>query len=687
MQNPLLEKTNLPLFSKIKPEHIEPAIDQLIAENRKKIAELLQQKPFTWENLIVPLEDISQQLDFVWSTVGHLHAVMNSESLRQAYKICLPKITEYSTEIAQNLALYAAFRAIAESSEFQKLNPVQQKIILDNLRDFKLAGVTLEPVAKHRFAQLQLQLSTAMNKFEQNVLDATQGWSKLITDKKDLAGIPELAVQAAREAAQNKNLDGWLFTLEAPSYFAVVTHADSRALREEMYHAYVTRASELGPNAGRWNNAPIIQEILQIRREIAQLLDFNNYAELSLATKTANNTDEVLNFIKELIEHSYPIAQKEFAELSQFAKQQFNLTELKSWDVSYVSEKLQQQKYDITEEQLRPYFPENQVLAGMFAVIQRLFGMHVKEKFNVDVWHPDVRFFEIYDTNHQLRGQFYLDAYARENKRGGAWMDDCRIRRRLPDGSLQTSVAFLTCNATRPVGDKPALFTHEEVQTLFHEFGHGLHQMLSQIDYAEASGINNFPWDVVEFPSQLMENWCWQKAALDLMAKHYQTSEPFPDELFKKLHTIKTFFAGMRSLRQLEFALFDFRLHHEFDPSNLQQVQQIIKEVREKLTLYTIPEFNRFQNTFTHIFGSGYAAGYYSYKWAEVWACDAFAKFEEQGIFNRAVGEQFLHTILEKGSSDEPLKMFMEFRGRPPKIDALLRHMGEYAIDQPESKE
>lgn len=686
MNNPLLSKQHLPAFDQIKPEHIEPAVDHVLAENRQQIAKLLHQKNFSWENLIQPFEEINDRLTFMWSVIVHLNAVVNSKSLRQAYDACLPKITKFNTEVAHNQALFAAIQSIAHGNTFQQLDAVQQKIINEELRDFHLAGIDLPPEKKYRFSELQQALSAAVNLFQQNVLDATQAWSYHTTDKKDLTGIPELALQAAEEAAKQKNLTGWLFTLEAPSYLPVITYADSRALREKFYQAYVTRASDQGPHAGQWDNSAVMKDILKIRRELALLLDFKNYAEYSLATKTAKSTDEVLNFLNQLVENALPIARKEYAELSQFAKENFNLPTVQAWDIPYVSEKLQQKKYVIFEEELRPYFPVDQVLTGLFGVVNRLYGIQVKEKFNIPTWHPDVRFFEIYDAQNNLRGQFYLDLYARANKRSGAWMDECRDRRLLPNGQLQLPVAFLTCNFSRPAGDKPALFTHEEVLTLFHEFGHGLHQMLSQVNYPEASGINHFPWDVVEFPSQFHENWCWQKPAIDLFTKHYQTGEVLPAELLSKLQKTKIFQVGLKAARQLEFALFDFLLHIEFDPQQKQQIQNILDKVRAQLSLYPVPAYNRFQHAFTHVFGSGYAAGYYSYKWAEVWASDAFAKFEEQGIFNREVGEQFLHAILEKGNSQDPLKMFIEFRGRPPSIDALLRHMMEHASDSMEGQ-
>jgi oligopeptidase A len=677
MDNPLLQLSakKLPPFDEIKPDHIQPAVSCIINENKQKIAELLQQPHFTWENLIQPFEELDDRLDYVWSVVTHLNAVANSEPLRNAYNVCLPKITGYATEIAQNLQLYAAIKTLLVDSQ-QNLDAIQTKILKEELRDFHLSGADLPPDQKQRFAQLETCLSALTNKFEENLLDATQGWSRLIVDPKDLAGIPSTAIQAAFETAQQKKLQGWFFTLEAPSYLAVVSYADSRSLRQEIYTAYCTRASDAGPNAKRWDNTPVMQEILEIRYEMAKLLGFENYAELSLATKTAKNTQEVIDFLDALATYALPIAQREFSELSQFGKEHFGIDQIQAWDVSYLAEKLRQHRFAISEEQLRPYFPIDQVLFGLFHIVKRLFNIHIREKKDITTWNPDVKFFEIYDEKQELLGQFYLDLYARENKRSGAWMDECRVRRRLTSNQIQTPVAFLTCNFSPPVGKDPALLTHDDVLTLFHEFGHGLHQLLSKVDYADATGTQNVPWDVVEFPSQFLENWCWEEPALELIGKHYQTGQSISPDLVRKLRATRNFHAGMQTLRQLEFALFDFRLHMEFTPQQEQQITRILQEVRAKLMLYPIPSFNRFEHSFTHIFASSYAAGYYSYKWAEVWASDAFSQFEKKGIFDEKTGKAFLEKILAKGSSEDPLQMFIDFQGRPPQINALLTHMG-----------
>lgn len=680
MNNPLLEKHTLPPFNDIKPEQIEPAVDAIMQSNREAIKALLQQKQFTWQTLLGPLEDLEDRLNSAWSIASQLLAVINSEPLRQAYNACLPKISDYSTEISQNEQLFQAIKQIAENPDFNNLQPVQQKIIQEELRDFHLAGVDLEPTAKKRFAELEKRLSELMNTFNENVLDATQGWSRLVEDETELKGIPLHAQEAAKENAAKKNLKGWLFTLNAPSYLAVMTYAESRALREEMYKAYVTRASDQGPNAGKWDNSAVMQEILQIREELARLLNFKSYAELSLATKTAKHPAEVLQFLNELCEKSRPIAEHEFKELQEFAQKKLGLNHLQPWDMTYASEKLQQEKFNFSDEQLRCYFPEDHVLAGLFNIVNQLFGIHIVEKKGVPIWHNDVRFFEVYDENQNLLGEFYADLYARENKRSGAWMAECRARRRLANGDVQVPIAFLNCNFASPTTEQPALFTHDDVTTLFHEFGHTLHELLSKVDYASASGTSNVPWDVVEVPSQFLENWCWEKKPLQMLAKHYKTGEHLPDDLLKQLRASKTFQIGMQTLRQLEFALFDFRIHMEFDPNKPKQIAQIMQEVRAKTSLYPVPDYNRFERSFSHIFGGGYAAGYYSYKWAEVWASDAFSLFEEQGILDKATGKKFLQQILEKGSSEDPLKMFIAFRGREPQLNALLQHIKRTTI-------
>ncbi len=678
MNNPLLNMRGLPPFSQIKPEHVEPAIDQLLAQNRALLEQLLTsiQTP-TWDNLIQPLEEAGDHFNRVWSPVSHMNAVVNSEALRAAYNACLPKLSEYSTELGQNEALFHAYQQIKEDREgFVRLSMAQQKIINNALRDFHLSGVDLSAEKKQRYKDIQQKLSQLTTKYEENVLDATQAWSYHVSDEKGLLGLPESARAMAKQAAIQKNRDGWLFTLDFPSYYAVMTYADDRDLRHVLYEAYATRASDQGPNAGKWDNSVIMAEILALRHELALLLGFENYAQRSLATKMAHTTQQVFDFLYDLARRSRPIAQQEFNELTAFAREQFAVDQLEAWDIGYYSEKLREHTYAITEEELKPYFPESRVIPGMFEVVKRLYGITITQIDHVDTWHPSVRFYEIRDEQHQLRGQFYLDLYARENKRGGAWMDDCMGRHRYHNGVLQTPVAYLTCNLTPPIGEQPAMFTHDEVTTLFHEFGHGLHHMLTQVEHIAVSGINGVAWDAVELPSQFMENWCWEREALAVFARHYQTGATIPEALLHKMQAAKNFQAGMQMVRQLEFALFDFRIYTEYDPQQGARIQQILDEVRSQVAVIKPPAFNRFAHGFSHIFAGGYAAGYYSYKWAEVLSADAFAKFEENGIFDTGTGHAFLHTILEQGGSCEPMELFVAFRGREPSIDALLRHSG-----------
>ena len=676
MTNPLLENYEFPPFSKIHPEHVEPAIDKILAENRQAVARLLEENSqYHWDNLIRPLEDIDDRLDKAWSPVRHLNAVVNTDALRQAYNACLPKLSEYATDLGQNLALYEAHKAIHDGAEFQQLDPAQKKIIRDALRDFTLAGVALEEDEKNRFKAIEQALSRLSSRFEENLLDATNAWTKLIGNESQLAGLPETAKAVARQSAQAKNLEGWLLTLEFPCYAAVMTFADDRALRREVYEAYVTRASDQGPNAGKWDNSEIMEEILNLRHEKARLLGYNNFAELSLATKMAESPDQVLKFLEELAARSKPVAEFDLAELREFALRQHQVEALQAWDLMYYSEKLRQHKFQLSQEEVKQYFPATKVVSGLFAVVERLYGFQIHPLEGVEVWHPDVKCYEIRGSEGEVRGRFYLDLYARPKKRGGAWMDECIARRRL-QGQIQVPVAFLTCNFTPPAGDDPALLTHDEVVTLFHEFGHGLHHMLTQVDYLSAAGIRGVEWDAVELPSQFMENFCWQKEALDLIAGHYQTGEPLPEDLFEKMLAARNFQSGMQMVRQLEFALFDFRIHLEYDPAKGGRIYDILKEVREKVAVFTPPPWNRFAHGFAHIFGGGYAAGYYSYKWAEVLSADAFSRFEEEGIFDPATGKAFLEHILEKGGSRPALESFVAFRGREPEIDALLRHSG-----------
>ena len=677
MSNPLLTMSGLPPFAQIKPEHVEPAIDSLLAENRRTVEQLLSgTNEYTWDNLVQPLEDMDDRLSRAWSPVSHMNSVMNSEALRDAYNACLPKLSEYGTEMGQNVGLYEAYKAVKDSGDYDRLDTAQKKVIENALRDFHLSGVDLPNDKKDRFKEIRQQLSQLTTKFEENVLDATQGWTRQVEDEARLAGLPESAQAMAKQAAAQKELNGWLFTLDFPSYFAVMTYADDRDLRSEMHEAFVTRASDQGPNAGKWDNSQVMEDILALRHELAQLLGYNSYAERSLVTKMADTPDRVLGFLHDLAKRSKPVADKELHELEEFARIEHGVAKLEPWDIGYYSEKLRQHTYAISQEELKPYFPETSVINGMFGVVKRLYGISIKQVDGTEVWHPDVRFYEIRAEDGTLRGEFYLDLYARENKRGGAWMDDCIGRKRNADQSVQTPVAYLTCNLTPPIGEDPALFTHDEVITLFHEFGHGLHHMLTSVDHVGVSGINGVAWDAVELPSQFMENWCWEKQALDLIASHYKTGKNIPDELYNKMYAARNFQAGMQMMRQIEFALFDFRLHLEFDPAVGARIQQTLDELRQEVAVIKPAAYNRFQHGFTHIFAGGYAAGYYSYKWAEVLSADAFSLFEEEGIFNHQTGLKFLHAVLEQGGTREPMELFVEFRGREPRIDALLRHSG-----------
>jgi oligopeptidase A len=676
MNNPLLANSTLPLFSQIKPEHVVPAIDQLLTEARASVDQHLQAtNHYTWKNLVEPLEDADDKLSRAWSPVSHMNSVVNSDELREAYNACLPKLSAYSTEMGQNEALFKAYRFIADSEEFKNLDTAQQKIIRNALRDFKLSGIDLDDAKKQRYKEISQELSALTSKFEENLLDATNAWSKLIRDADDLAGLPESALAQAKQTAEHHNEDGWMITLQFPSYISVMTYADNRELRREHYTAFATRASDQGPHAEQWDNSEIMEKILALRHEKARLLGFDNYAELSLATKMAEKPDDVVDFLEDLADRSWRHARKDLAELREFAKKYHGVKDLQPWDIGYYSEKMRQHFYQLSQEEVKTYFPITRVLPGLFAIVEKLYGLQIEEIRDFDSWHPDVRFFQIHDQSGSLRGRFYLDLYARAKKRGGAWMDDCVSRKRSGD-HIQTPVAYLTCNFTPPTGDTPALLTHDEVTTLFHEFGHGLHHMLTQVDHLGVSGINGVEWDAVELPSQFMENWCWEKEALALMSGHYQTDEPLPDALFDKMLAAKNFQSGMMMVRQLEFSLFDFRIHRDYDPKKGGRIYEILAQVRDQVAVVQPPKFNRFAHSFSHIFAGGYAAGYYSYKWAEVLSSDAYSLFEEKGIFDQETGRSFLTNILEKGGSEDAMDLFVKFRGRKPTIDALLRHNG-----------
>ena len=674
--NPLLTTTVLPLFSEIKPEHIEPAISQLLAEARAVVDQQLQAtSQYTWNNLVEPLEEAEDKLNKAWSPVSHLNSVVNSDELREAYNACLPMLSAYSTEMGQNTQLCNAYQMLVDSDEFKTLEPAQQKVLNNALRDFKLSGVDLESDKKLRYKDISQELSKLASLYEENLLDATNAWSKLITDENDLAGLPESAKASAKQTAESQDQQGWLITLHSPSYQAVMTYADDRTLRSEHYEAYATRASDRGPQAGQWDNTELMEQILALRYEKAQLLGFNNYAELSLATKMANKPDDVIHFLEDLALKSGPQAHKDLAELRDFAGQHCGIDDLQSWDVGYVSEKMRQHYYQLSQEEVKSYFPISRVLPGLFAVVEKLYGLNITEITDFDTWHADVRFFQIHDENGLLRGQFYIDLYARAKKRGGAWMDDC-VGRKNKGGDIQIPVAYLTCNFAAPTADIPALLTHDDVITLFHEFGHGLQHMLTLVDHLGVSGINGVEWDAVELPSQFMENWCWEQEALALISGHYQSGEVLPDSLFKKMLAAKNFQAGMIMVRQLEFSLFDFRIHKDYNPELGGRIYETLGQIRAQVAVMSPPEFNRFAHSFSHIFAGGYAAGYYSYKWAEVLSSDAFSLFEENGIFDRETGQAFLTQILEQGGSQDAMDLFINFRGRQPNIDALLRHSG-----------
>jgi len=677
MENPLLDLTGLPRFAEIEPHHVEPALDALLAENRAQIKKLAtQSNRADWKNFAVPLVLIEERLDRLWATVSHLNAVCDSEDLRRAYEAALEKRTTYQTEVSQNRDLLAGFKRINESGELDRLDLAKQKTVSNAIRDFRLGGVELEGTARQRFAAIATELAALSNRFEQNLLDATDGWHLDLTAEPDLEGLPDTARALARQTAELAGIEGWRFTLQAPAFIPFMMFSSRRELRREMYHAYVTRASDCGPNAGRWDNSVVMDRILELRSEQAALLGYDQYVDYALVTRMATTSANVQIFLDDLVDRTRSHARKDLEELVKFTAQEAPDTELEVWDLPYWSERLRQSRYQFSQEEVRPYFPLPRVLEGMFEVVRQLFGIVVRPAAATpQVWHPDAMFFEILDDAATVRGQFYLDAYARTNKRGGAWMADCIGRYRKPDGSLQTPVALLTCNFSPPVDDKPSLLTHEDVLTLFHEFGHGLHHMLTKVDEPAVAGINGVPWDAVELPSQFLENWCWERAALDLISGHFESGERLPAELLQNLRDARNFQSGLQMVRQLEFSVFDLRLHSDEIPGK-QSIQDVLNEVRRDVAVVQPPSFNRFQHSFSHIFAGGYAAGYYSYKWAEVLSADAFGRFEEQGLFDRDSGKAFLTEILEQGGVQDPLAMFVAFRGREPSVDTLLRHLG-----------
>ncbi|MCC6533966.1 MAG: M3 family metallopeptidase [Burkholderiales bacterium] len=671
--NPLLDCSGLPRFGEFKPEHVAPAIDALLGQCRATVERVTAEAtPVAWDSFVQPLIDVNERLGRAWGQTAHLNAVVNTPELRDAYNAALPKVTQYWTELGQNQALFERYRALSRAPEYASLPAARRKIVQNELRDFRLGGAELPAEQKARFRAVRERLAELGSRFSDNLLDATDAFAHFETDPERLRGIPEDVAAAARKAARDAGREGWKFTLQMPSYLPVMQYAAERSLRELMYWAYVTRAAEFGPP--EWNNAPIIREILTLRCELARLLGFENYAHYSLQPKMADTPAEVLSFLRDLGRRAKPYAERDLAELKAFARTELGLDDLQAWDVPYASERLRLARYAFSDQEVKQYFAEEQVLAGMFGLVERLYGLCI-ERDVAPVWHPDVRFYALIDRAGHKVGQFYLDLYARASKRGGAWMDEAIARRRR-DSAVQAPVAYLTCNFSSPVGDKPALLTHEEVSTLFHEFGHGLHHLLTRVDDLPVAGIGGVEWDAVELPSQFMENFCWEWDVLAPMTRHVDSGSRLPRSLFDKMLAAKNFQIGMQTVRQLEFSLFDMLLHSEFDPNGEQSPDAVLARVRTEIAVLFPPAYNRFANSFSHIFGGGYAAGYYSYKWAEVLSADAFSLFEETGVLNADTGRRFQDEILAVGGSRPALESFVAFRGREPRIDALLRHNG-----------
>tara|TARA_R110001583_G_scaffold52437_2_gene162903 strand:- start:905 stop:2938 length:2034 start_codon:yes stop_codon:yes gene_type:complete len=666
---------SLPLFSSLDPQQLAADCEALLNTARQSVAAVVAcaAEP-SWQNLMAPLEEIDDQIGRFWAPLSHCHSVLSGDAWRSAYSACLPLLTAYNSEMGQNRPLFERVKQLADSAEFTVLNGPRQQAIRHMLRDFTLSGVALEGDDAARFSAIAQRLSELSTAFSNNVLDATDGWEKHIESAEDLAGVPATVLDNLRESASVKGYSGYRLSLDIPSYLPIMQYADNRALREELYQAYVTRASALGPQAGKWDNGPLMLEILQLRQEQAKLLGFSNYAAYSLASKMAESNQQVIGFLEELAVASKPMAEREFAELQVFAADH-GVSDIQAWDVAYFSEKLKEASFAISQEALRPYFPAEKVISGLFKISGQLFDIEIAAVDAVDLWHEDGQCYRI-SRGGEVLAHFYLDLYARNNKRGGAWMANARGRRILDDGTVQQPVAFLVCNFSPPTSERPSLLTHNEVTTLFHEFGHGLHHMLTQIDCLSVSGISGVAWDAVELPSQFLENWCWEKSVIPDISAHYQSGEALPVDMLDKLLAAKNFQSGMQMLRQIEFSLFDFSLHMQADISSEGEVDAVLQTIRERVAVFQPPVFNRFQNSFSHIFAGGYAAGYYSYKWAEVLSADAFSLFEEQGVMNPEVGEKFRREILERGGSEEAAVLFKNFRGRAPANDALLRHAG-----------
>tara|TARA_Y100000385_G_scaffold221751_1_gene231490 strand:+ start:133 stop:2193 length:2061 start_codon:yes stop_codon:yes gene_type:complete len=675
--NPLLDLSGLPRFAEIDAAQIEPALDQTLRECRQKITQIESACDHpTWDSVAAKIQDIEEHLERVWAPVSHLNAVSDSEAFRAAVEVCLPKLSDFSTELGQNLTLFNGYKKLSRSAEFELLSDARKKVIKNAIRDFRLSGAELQGDARDRFREISSELSSLSNKFDQNLLDATDQWVLDITDEADLRGLPQSALDLAYENAKSASTEGWRFTLQAPSYIPFMMFCESRMLRERMYEAYVTRASELGPNAGAFDNSALLVKIVALRDEMATLLEFETYADYALEGRMASSANEVSDFLQNLADCSKKTALEEMRALHDFALSEYDQEDLKAWDIAFYSEKLKQSCFDFSDEEIRPYFPLPKVLDGLFFITEKLFGIKIHKSDGKSLWHEDVQFFELLNSDESIRGCFYLDLYARPHKRGGAWMSDCIGRRRLPDDAIQKPVAMLTCNFTPPVGGNPSLLTHDDVVTLFHEFGHGLHHLLTQVDESSVAGINGVPWDAVELPSQFLENWCWETEALNKISGHFETGAPLPPDLLDRMRGARNFQSAMQMLRQIEFSVFDMTLHDNQRIRAPEDIQNILDEVRNRVAVLEAPAFNRFQNSFSHIFAGGYAAGYYSYKWAEVLSADAYSRFEEDGIFDAASGQDFLRSVLETGGVNEPLDNFTTFRGRPPSIDALLRHSG-----------
>ncbi len=669
MNNPLLQIDPLPAFDRIEASLARPALETVLAQNRARLEELTAQAEPTFASLVVPVEELGYRLSRVWSPIGHLNAVANSPEMREAYNECIPLLTAYSSELGQNATLQAGYAYVLRH-EGGRLEPAQVKLLENALRDFRLAGADLSPDRKVRFREVVQNLARLGTKFSENVLDAGRAYTRSVTDTSELAGLPANAVDRAAADAKEAGKAGWLFKLDQPTYMTVMASAESVQLRHDLYEAWVTRSSDLGPSAGRFDNGPIIEELLPLRHELACLLEFDSYADYALATRMAKTTAQVLGFLEDLARRCLPAAAREFADLEEFAGRK-----LDAWDIGFYSEKLQESRFKVSQEALRPYFPLPKVLAGLFALTQRLYGITVRERAGVSVWHPSVRYYDLLDSRGEIVAGFYLDPYSRAEKRSGAWMDECVVAKSLPSGTA-LPIAQLVCNFTAPVGSAPSLLTHDEVTTLFHEFGHGLHHMLTRVAYPSIAGINGVAWDAVELPSQFMENFAWRREVLPLISAHVETGEPLPVDMLQRLVGTRTFNAALDTLRQIELATFDFELHAKFDPALGARVADTLAGVRARVAVVPAAPFNRMPSSFAHIFAGGYAAGYYSYKWAEVLAADAFEAFDAAGVFDGATAERFRDSILARGGSLDAMEAFVRFRGRQPDVRPLLKQTG-----------